>query len=55
MKPRFLIGSDLFAKHRAENVYYMTALYEVTGQPVVVLIDEYDTPVIEARQRGYQK
>ena len=33
----------------------MTALYEVTGQPVVVLIDEYDTPVIEARQRGYQK
>jgi hypothetical protein len=33
----------------------MTALYEATGQPVVVLIDEYDTPVIEARNRGYQK
>jgi hypothetical protein len=29
-------------------------LYEVTGQPVVLLIDEYDTPVIEARAEGYQ-
>jgi hypothetical protein len=29
-------------------------LYEVTGKPVVLLIDEYDTPVIEARAEGYQ-
>jgi hypothetical protein len=29
-------------------------LYEVTGKPVVLLIDEYDTPVIEARSEGYQ-
>jgi hypothetical protein len=29
-------------------------LYEVTGQPVVLLIDDYDTPVIEARAEGYQ-
>jgi hypothetical protein len=29
-------------------------LYEVTGKPVVLLIDEYDTPVIEARVEGYQ-
>lgn len=29
-------------------------LYEITGQPVVLLIDEYDTPVIEARAEGYQ-
>jgi hypothetical protein len=29
-------------------------LYEVTGKPVVLLIDEYDTPVIEARVKGYQ-
>jgi hypothetical protein len=29
-------------------------LYEVTGKPVVLLIDEYDTPVIEARVGGYQ-
>ncbi|MBF0197021.1 MAG: AAA family ATPase [Planctomycetes bacterium] len=29
-------------------------LYEVTGKPAVLLIDEYDTPVIEARVKGYQ-
>ena len=29
-------------------------LYEVTGKPVALLIDEYDTPVIEARSKGYQ-
>ena len=29
-------------------------LYEVTGKPVVLLIDEYDTPVIEARVEGCQ-
>ena len=29
-------------------------LFEVTGKPVVLLIDEYDTPVIESRVEGYQ-
>jgi hypothetical protein len=43
--------NDLLATLRT----LITALYEVTGEPVVLLIDEYDTPVIEARTGGYQQ
>jgi hypothetical protein len=48
-------------EHRASPAELQSSLrlltkvhYEVTGQPVVLLIDEYDTPVIEARAEGYQ-
>jgi hypothetical protein len=44
-------NSDLLGSLRT----LVTALYEATGQPVVLLIDEYDTPVIEARVNGYQQ
>jgi hypothetical protein len=35
--------------------FLITTLHEITGEPVVLLIDEYDTPVIEARVGGYQQ
>ena len=60
-KPKDIETLTALAGQRATKVELQSSLrlltkvlYEVTGQPVVLLIDEYDTPVIEARAEGYQ-
>jgi len=43
-----------FSKCAFTLKHLLKALYEIHGQPCVLIVDEYDSPIIRARAKGHQ-